>query len=69
MNEYQMPHRNSCFICGAILQTGDPVFAENFDQVRSGRGMCKVCAFPPSESSTVGIAPKTVAVKSRRKVK
>lgn len=44
MNCYPMPIRNSCTVCGAILEQGDPVFAENYDQVKSGRGNCAKCA-------------------------
>lgn len=66
MPEFSMPERNTCTLCGDELLRGDRVFAENFDQVRSGRGMCAKCAQPESELANEAVIDKP---KSKRRGK
>ena len=46
MQAFTMPHNNTCASCGADLPKGASVFAENFDEVRAGLGICAECANP-----------------------
>lgn len=41
LQQFVMPHHNSCSKCGDALEAGDPVFANNWDEVLSGQGVCK----------------------------
>lgn len=59
MHAFIMPERNTCTLCGAELLKGDPVYADNYDQVRSGMGQCDDCANP---RSTAGDAESPVTI-------
>lgn len=43
MNEYRMTAYNTCSACGDGIQVGDRVYADSFDAVRAGRGICQQC--------------------------
>ena len=58
MREFIMPERNTCTVCGAELPEKSPVYADNFDQVRNGLGMCASCVNPPITSGNTEIPVK-----------
>jgi hypothetical protein len=41
LKKFIMPTTNTCAETGAVINAGDPVYAENMDQVRAGRGICE----------------------------
>lgn len=44
MQSFEMQVANTCSECGKMIAKGEQVFADNFDEVRSGVGVCATCA-------------------------
>jgi hypothetical protein len=40
LQKFVMAERNTCAECGAEIKEGADVYANNFDEVRSGNGVC-----------------------------
>lgn len=41
LHKWTMPYANTCYATGADILRGDPVYAESWDKVRSGGGICE----------------------------
>lgn len=52
LKEFEMPAANTCSDCGDPIAKGDRVYAKNFDEVRSGAGICMDCALDLLDDET-----------------
>jgi hypothetical protein len=67
LQRFVMPVENTCAKCGQPIALGEDVLAENYDQVRSGQGVCSRCvtepepvAIPAEPGDVAGVDPDPI---------